>query len=154
VTPSFFFDTSALIKLYHEEVGTEKVEDIFGRADNSITISEFSIVEFYSTLARKRRTGEIAPQAQEEALKSFEEDCASRFAVAPLTATIVQTAKELLRKHGNSSALRALDALQLAAFLVSRPGEETVFVCADSRLLKICRLEGLEVLNPESRSEK
>jgi len=29
VISSFFFDTSALIKLYHEEVGTEKVEDWF-----------------------------------------------------------------------------------------------------------------------------
>lgn len=151
---SFFFDTSALIKLYHEEVGTEQVEEIFGRTDNSIIISELSIVEFYSTLARKRRRGEIAPQAQEEALKSFEEDCASRFVVAPLTTAIVQKAKELLRTHGNSSALRALDALQLAASLVSRLEEEMVFVCADARLLEIGRLEGLEVLNPESRSEK
>lgn len=29
MTKCYFFDTSALIKLYHEEVGTDCVEEIF-----------------------------------------------------------------------------------------------------------------------------
>lgn len=37
---SFFFDTSALIKLYHQEVGTDQVEEIFKQTENSIVISE------------------------------------------------------------------------------------------------------------------
>lgn len=73
---AFFFDTSALIKLYHQEAGTERVEEIFGRAENSLIISELAIVELYSSVARKVRTGEISLQAQEEVVRNFEEDCA------------------------------------------------------------------------------
>ena len=45
VSRAFFFDTSALIKLYHHKAGTERVEDIFGRAENSIIISDLATVE-------------------------------------------------------------------------------------------------------------
>ena len=93
---TLFFDTSALIKLYHQEAGTERVEEIFGQAENSLIISELAIVEMYSPLARKVRTGEITPQAQEEALRNFEEDCARRFVIAPLGGAVLQKAKDLL----------------------------------------------------------
>ena len=58
---SFYCDTSALVKLYHREAGTERMEEIFRQEDKTLIISELAIVEFYSTLARKMRTGEINP---------------------------------------------------------------------------------------------
>lgn len=146
---TFFFDTSALIKLYHQEPGTEWVEESFGQMENVIHISELAIVELYSALARKVRTGEITPHAQMEALRNFEEDCTQRFIIELLGSSVVQKAKELLQKYGNTKALRSLDALQLGAYLIIRAKEEIVFVCADARLLDIGRLEGFEGLNPE-----
>ncbi len=74
MSDTFFLDTSVLIKLYHQEPGTERVEEIFRQTESSLIISELAIVEMYSSLARKVRIGEITLQAQEEAFKNFEED--------------------------------------------------------------------------------
>ena len=150
MSQAFFFDTSALIKLYHQEVGTEQVEGIFGQTENSIIISELAIVELYSSLARKVRTKEISLQAQEKAIENFDKDCAQRFVIEPLGSAVLQKAKELLQRYGNTKALRSLDALQLAAGLVARAREELVFVCIDSKLLGVAAAEGLQILNPET----
>ena len=151
---SFYCDTSALVKLYHQEVGTELMEDLFRQEENVLVISELAIVEFYSTLARKVRVGEITPEAQEEARRNFEADCRQRFVVDPLGSSVIQKAKELLQKHGNTKALRTLDALHLGACLSALPHEIPVFVSADTRQLDIGTLEGLQVLNPESLVDK
>ena len=150
MSQTFFFDTSALIKLYHQEVGTEHVERIFGQTENPIVISELAIVEVYSSLARKVRTQEISLHAQEEASENFAKDCTQRFVIEPLGSAVLQKAKELLQRYGNTKALRSLDALQLAAGLVARAREELIFVCVDSRLLDVAAAEGLQILNPET----
>ena len=147
-----FFDTSAVLKLYHREVGTDQVEEIFKQTENTIVISELAIVEFYSTLARKVRTGEITPQAQEEASRNFENDCIRRFVIDPLSGAVIQKVKELLQKHGNARALRSLDSLQLGTCLTARGREELIFVCADARLLEVAESEGLQAENPEFAS--
>ncbi len=46
----YFMDTSALVKIYHKEAGTEKVLNIY-KSTNNITISELSKVEFISNEA-------------------------------------------------------------------------------------------------------
>lgn len=147
---TLFFDTSALIKLYHQEPGTERVEKIFGQMEDSIIISALALVEVYSSLSRKLRTGEISLQAQEEAIRNFEEDCAQRFVVEPLGIPVVKKAQELLRRHGNTRALQSLDALQLAAGLMAHARGELVFVCVDSKLLEVAVAEGLQIFNPET----
>jgi uncharacterized protein len=152
VSRSFYFDTSALIKLYHQEIGTEQVEQIFSQAENTLVISEIAIVELYSTLARKVQVAEITLQAQEETLRNFEEDCTQRFVITPLGGAVIRKAKALLQKYGSTKPLRTLDALQLAACQISRTSEELTFVCADDRLLEIATLEGLRVLDPETSS--
>ncbi|MBI3301597.1 MAG: type II toxin-antitoxin system VapC family toxin, partial [Deltaproteobacteria bacterium] len=125
-------------------------EEIFGQTENSIIISELAVVELYSSLVRKVRTGEISLQAQEEAVRNFEEDCAQRFVIDPLGSAVLQKVKELLQRYGNTKALRSLDSLQLAAGLVARARGELVFVCADGRLLGVAAAEGVQILNPES----
>ncbi len=55
----FLFDTSALVKRYHVEVGSDKVDEIFDDPDNVLIISELAIVEVTSALQRKRNQGEI-----------------------------------------------------------------------------------------------
>jgi hypothetical protein len=93
--------------------------------------------------------GEITVQAQAEALRNFEDDCAQRFVVDRLGSPVIHKAKELLQMHGNTRALRSLDALQLGACLIAQSRGEVVFVCADTRLEEIGRHESLEVLNSE-----
>jgi uncharacterized protein with PIN domain len=49
----YFFDTSAIVKIYHEEEGSKAVLPIYSGND-SILISELSKVEFLSTVKARR----------------------------------------------------------------------------------------------------
>lgn len=40
-----FFDTSALVKFFHEETGTELVTQLINNPQNEVWISELTIVE-------------------------------------------------------------------------------------------------------------
>ena len=75
---NYFFDTSALIKLYHHEEGTQSVERMFDQVICSIIISELATIEIYSGLARKLRMQEITKQAKHEAIQNFHKDCKGR----------------------------------------------------------------------------
>lgn len=154
MSASFYCDTSALVKLYHQEVGTERLQELFRQEEHVLVIFELAIVEFYSTLARKMRIVEITPEAQGEAHRNFEADCRQRFVVDPLGSSVIQKAKELLQKHGNTKALRTLDALHLGACLSALPHGTPVFVSADARQLDVGTLEGLQVLNPELSGDR
>ena len=149
----YYLDTSALVKLYHQEAGTEQVEALFTQSGNSLIISELAVVELYSTVARKVRTGEIHEEAYEEVLKNFDDDCERRFVVTPLSAAVTEKARALLQKYGKIKALRALDALHLGACASLQAHGPLIFVCSDIRLLEIAALEGHEVLNPEISPE-
>jgi len=55
----YFFDTSALLKRYHSELGTEIVDSAFEEKDATRIISDLSVIEFYSAFTKKVRTREI-----------------------------------------------------------------------------------------------
>lgn len=61
----------------------------------------------------------------------------------------IKSAKDLIDKHGSTHSLRTLDALQLAA-CISEKEKSPLFVCADSNLNKLSKLEGIQALNPEA----
>ncbi|KPA16895.1 hypothetical protein MHK_002901 [Candidatus Magnetomorum sp. HK-1] len=60
--PIIFFDTSAIIKLYHDEDGTDDVLSIINSYDPSILISDLTKIEFVSAFAKKVRTNEITEE--------------------------------------------------------------------------------------------
>jgi uncharacterized protein with PIN domain len=60
----YFFDTSAIVKIYHEEEGSKAVLPIYSGND-SILISELSKVEFLSTVHKKLRSNEINTETLE-----------------------------------------------------------------------------------------
>jgi uncharacterized protein with PIN domain len=152
--PDLLFDTSAVVQLYHDEAGTERVEEIFNRIDSLIVISALVTVELYAALARRVRMGEITVPARDEAVRDFENDCLQRFVVDPLGSPVMHKAKELLQTSGSTRALRSLAALQLGACLTVQLRGEVVFVCADTPLGEIGRLAGLTVFNPESSTQE
>jgi len=144
----YFIDTSALVKLYHQEAGTEYMDTVFRDAESTLLISELTIVELHSALAKKIRTKEISSVAAEVAVKRFGMDCAQRFIVLILDSTTLVRAKELIGRHGKMVALRTLDAIQLAACQAQRDND-VLFVSADDQLCGVCRLENLTFLNPK-----
>jgi hypothetical protein len=48
---AFFFDSSALAKIYHREIGTAEVDGIIRAPDSQILISRLSVVELSSVFA-------------------------------------------------------------------------------------------------------
>ena len=77
---SYFFDTSALIKRYHEEKGTDIVDEIFD-SDSLIIISSLSIVEGVSALTRKKNEGKLSHEEFENLLKELFSDILNRITV-------------------------------------------------------------------------
>ena len=77
-----YLDTSALVKLYAEEAGSEVVRRTVAASD-LIATSLLSYAEARSALARKCRGGEIAHAALNRLRQEFERDWA-RLHVLPL----------------------------------------------------------------------
>ena len=55
----YYFDTSALVKRYRSEPGTDAVDALFADAGSSFVISRLGIIETVSALAIKVRMGEL-----------------------------------------------------------------------------------------------
>lgn len=49
----YFFDTSALVKRYHDEVGTAAVDEAFDDEDAFCLISDLTVIECHSAFAKQ-----------------------------------------------------------------------------------------------------
>lgn len=144
-----FFDTSALIKFFHEEEGTSKVTALINSGDNEIWISELARVEFLSALFRRTRNREITDTQLSEAISGFDDESAS-FNCEPFGHATIKEAESILKQHGKSLGLRTLDALQLSAFSLIAE-KDWHFVSADINLCQIVKSQGYIAINPLER---
>ena len=146
--PSFFFDTSALVKLYVHEEGTPKVMEIAqDSVHNSIVLLDLSLLEFRSAVRRQQREGNVSFQDANRVISQVLDDVASRYLTQPATPAVMEEASQLL----DLCPLRAYDSLQLAGciYVRSRVTPPLTFVCADQRLCDTAAAEGLPTLNPK-----
>lgn len=146
----YFFDTSALVKRYHQEIGTDVVDAAFEDKDAVKMISDISVIEFYSALAKKARTGEITEDDFRETIKALAQDIRSgAIELTPFSNGDKKEAVALIEKHGLSGNLRTLDAMQLA--VMKRFGSQyvTSVYCADRLFIAVVEKEGFAVANPE-----
>ena len=137
-----FLDTSSLIKLYHDESGTEYLDSILDEFEISeIYLSELAKVEYSSAIWKKIRTKELSEIEGIELINSFVDDY-EKFTFIGLNNMMINNAKELILKYGNEG-LRTLDSIQLAAILEIR--RKLAFaVTSDKILEKIIELEGIK----------
>jgi len=141
----YYLDTSALVKRYAPEVGTDILDDLFADPQAALVIANITIVEMYSALNRKRRNREITHEDFRLAIAVFEADIlAGTFHFLEVDNAHIQRSTALIVQH---DGLRAYDALQLAISLDLEP-LEPVFVAADDTLCDAAEAEGLTVLNP------
>jgi len=146
----YFFDTSALLKRYHWELGTEIIDAAFEEKDATRIISDLSVIEFYSALTKKVRTREIPEASFRGAVKLLALDFQNRvIEITSVSDDDKRSAVILLEKYGISQNLRTLDALQLA--VMNRLGRQKItrILCADRAFLSIIEQEGFTVTNPE-----
>jgi predicted nucleic acid-binding protein len=146
----YFFDTSALLKRYHSELGTEIVDAAFEEKDATRIISDLSVIEFYSALIKKVRIREIPEASFRGAVKLLAQDFQNRvIEITSVSDDDKRSAVILLEKYGMSQNLRTLDALQLA--VMNRLGRQIItrILCADRTFVSIIEQEGFTVTNPE-----
>ena len=148
ITMNAWIDTSALVKLYIEEEGTDRAIEAVPDTDRSrAVILDLALLEARSAIRRRQREkGGISRADADRALRHLEEDAASIFEVQLSNAPVLREAARLIDRH----PLRAYDATQLAGCrLVSRFAPDAwKFVCADADLCDVAALEGLAVENP------
>lgn len=146
-----FFDSSALAKLYHPEVGTPIVDRIVQSADNKIRISRLTVLELPSVFAIKVRTRFITRDDARVSLRQFHEDLNSqRFVVFAMREIEFAVAEDLIGRYAFDLRLRALDALQIAmALSLKNQGLVDHFAVADRVVREVAVLEGFSVINPD-----
>ncbi len=146
----YFLETSALVKLYVRESGTERVLALANRTtENRLAILALTQVELRSAVRRREQNGEIPPLVATQLLETFKRHLETRFVSQMINDFILDVASALVDRH----ALRAYDAVQLAGYVALRGSTGTevpVFVCSDHALLEAARLEGIPILDPSS----
>lgn len=146
----YYLETSALVKLYVRESGTERVLALANRTtENRLAILALTQVELRSAVRRRERNGEIPPLVATQLLEAFKRHLEQRFVSQMINDFVLDVASALVDRH----ALRAYDAVQLAGYVVLRSStgsDEPVFVCSDHALLVAARQEGIPVLDPTS----
>lgn len=136
-----YLDTSALIKLYVAEEGTDSVRDAVSGV-NVVAASRVSYVEARAALARAWRESRIGKQDLRHAVTGLNEDW-ERFLVLEVTSDLARRAGDLAEEY----ALRAYDALQLASALILKGsvGAEVSFLSFDENLSHAAQSAGLTV---------
>jgi predicted nucleic acid-binding protein len=154
VVNAYFLDTSALVKRYVPEIGSDWILSITDPAtDNHLAISQITWVEVHSALARRLRDGSLSAQRFDLIVQKVREDFENEYRVIDVDRTLIETATELVMQH----PLRAYDSVQLASALrfqsttlLSQPETRLIFISADNRLLDIAQSEGLATDNPNN----
>ncbi|MCL4464322.1 MAG: type II toxin-antitoxin system VapC family toxin [Firmicutes bacterium] len=145
-----YFDTSALVKLYVEEEGSELVAD-YSRKGLFIATSRVAYAEARSVFARASREGILDVQAYRDVVANFNEEWPSYFALE-VSDTVLQRVDTLVDKY----PLRGFDALHLASTIIlSRQldGEDLLVACWDARLWDYYLQEGFSLI-PGDRPAK
>ncbi len=151
----YYMDSSALVKIYIEETGSEWVRTVRNHSEmGDILICEISGAEVFAAFHRRFRAGDLSRNELQNACYLFQHDFEDFFVRLPVTKSVVDAGMHLIQKH----PLRGYDSIQLATVvsflneLQSRNGEYLYFVGADRVLNDAVRGEGLTVINPGERA--
>lgn len=134
-----YLDTSALVKRYIFEQGSDQVHQEIGQA-NIVGTSLIAYPEALSAFSRNFHENVFDRRYYNRIRASFERDW-QRIHVVDFTREIAHNAGRLIERYG----LRGFDAVHLATALrlkswLSAP---VVFLCFDEKLFKAARAEGL-----------
>lgn len=139
-----FFDTSALVKRYVREVGSEQVRAVLAGGKHRFA-ARIASVEATAAIARRHREGSLSAASRDRLIRRVARDL-DEFDLVELTPEIAADACGLARRL----PLRAYDAVQLscALWVRSHLAEGVRFVCADLHLAELARGAGLDVVVP------
>ena len=136
-----YLDTSALVKLYVQEPGIDRVQRIVAQAAHVAT-SRVTYVEARAAFSRRHRERGLSNAAYREAVRLFEREW-DAYARMEVTEPLIRLAGDYTEQH----ALRAYDAIQLASAVSLRRDTRSsmAFLAADRQLLAAAEKEGLRI---------
>ena len=139
-----YFDSSALVKRYLREAGSETVRSLL-LAERAIATSKLTYPEILSAFMRKYRAGEIAQNSLRAVIDKLERDW-SYFFVIEYHDELLPTVKTLIKTY----PLKGADTIHLssALWLEHAVGRNVTFVASDLTLLKAAEGENLQTINP------
>lgn len=147
----YFFDSSAIVKHYVDEVGSDYVKNLIdSKNKNTIFVSRITKVEVTAVFARQLKARRLTQSYVDNAVQVFHHHFTSKYFVVEVTKDLLDRAASLAIKH----ALRGYDAVQLEAVLevanerISQGLPPIVLVSADIELNEAAMLERLLVENP------
>lgn len=152
----FIADTSALIKLYHPEEGSEFMVGLLRRQDARLLVSPFTLLEYESVLAIKQRTKQIQPKDAEISRARLAGDLKLRVirTTGPISPGHLTAARAQVARFGVEHGLRGPDAIQLVIALEHfNLRLINCFLTADRRLLQVAGICELPSMNPEARKD-
>lgn len=148
---TYYVDTSALVKRYVQETGSNWLHRTLGAEPlPSIIIVHLAIVEITSALTRRVREGVLLPTEYAQLQNAFHSDCLAGYEIVTAVGNIIEQAHQLLETY----PLRAYDAVHLATAmvvnqrLVDNHLARLIFLSSDERLNDAASAEGLTVDNP------
>lgn len=151
-----YLDTSAVIKRYLREPGSDALNQRFQRGDRLFT-SALTYAEVHSALGRKRQQGDISETSYKRACERFVSDWLFSLNILEVDTKTLADLPGLTRRF----RLRGADAVHLSSACWLRDmcqvspefgqGETRVeFAASDSHLAGIASLCHLGVFNPEN----
>ena len=148
----FYFDTSAIVKRYHLEQGTEFIDQILGdRApQDQFHTSFLTLLEVISAIERLADLGQLRRGVVRPTLARFNSDLYQQFDLWPISNEIITSAATIVGKH----KLRSADAIHLATALLlslAAPDSRIAMVSSDRKLVRAGRQAGFLVLDPTGR---
>lgn len=134
-----YFDTSFLVPLVLREATSEEIVALVrDAAGNKLAISQWSLVEYSSVIARLVRMGELTPAEGASAIAEFEALVERSFVVLLPSRNDFDLARQYVRRF--ETGLRAGDALHLA---IANNGGATAIYSLDKTFLSAGKMLNL-----------
>jgi uncharacterized protein len=141
--PLAYVDTSAFIKRFVEELGTNAIEQFIAEGNFTLAISSLSMVEIRTVLKRKILQNEISTDTAKSIKELIHLEIASQsLFFQTIDAGTFERTGHLI--EGLTSQLGALDAIHLAC---AKTAKCELMVSADKQLLRASIEAGLAIFD-------
>jgi predicted nucleic acid-binding protein len=140
-----FLDSSALVKRYVDEAGTQTVVEVTQQL-GPLVASRLTWLEVTSAVARRGPGNALL--LVDEVLRALDDDFANLIEIVELTYSVIAGARSHARRYG----LRAGDAIQLASLGEAKMlyADVVRLISSDRKLLDCAVLEGFRTLDPSN----
>ena len=147
-----FLDTSALVKAYVSELGTEAVRKILTSKAGELLLSDHVALETLATFAYKLRDQRISKSVYRRARSDFARDYSLLFERVAVTSGVLESAMQLAHSH-RKMGVGSIDLIHIATAIrvrAERAAPSMTVACADRSMRLLASAAGFEVFDPEN----